>query len=254
MIRFIRFSSLAIFIIISTSASSLMAAGNLPQYCDHEYRKTAQWTHGLALHHYCSGLDNLNKFYTAKTKEGKDYNLIHAMSDFNYALNVPSAHNPILGEQYISRGIAFLLYKKYGEAIRDWHKALEINPKLGRAYTELADYFERNKQTKKSLEIVALGLQHLPGDKGLQRRYIRLGGKLPFPEPLEKPSADSSTLEKQPMEKATENKPQNNPILATKPTSTAEDENSTPSNPEATPPESDIRGTAKNPYCRFCPE
>lgn len=68
--------------------------------------------------------------------------------------------NPSNGIEYFSRGIAYLKIHKHEKAIADFTKAIELNPRFLRAYTERAtafgSIFEFNKaleDTKKALEI-----------------------------------------------------------------------------------------------------
>lgn len=233
----------------SAVASGLSA---LPLYCDSEYRKRSPWTQGLALHHYCSALDHMNKYYSATTKGSRAWHMVHAMSEFNYVLKNPDpARNPILAEQYLNRGMALKATNKNTEAMKDWYRALDLDPKLSAAYLKLAGFFSEYKQAEKALEIVTLGLRYTPDHKALQRRYEELGGKLPYPKPmLEQPAqVQGKSLEK-------DGERSGNPDATTQATA-ATSSPAAPTTekkfPNPVAPPGKVRGTEDNPYCRFCP-
>lgn len=167
------------------AALSRADLASLPPFCNPDYRKINKWTKGLALHHYCAGLDHLNKYYTAKSQDKRNWHYSLGMSEFNYVLKHPDpVRNPLVGNQYYSRGKLYSLGGKDIAAVKDWYKAIEVNPKLRRAYLDLARYLAAHDQKDQALKIITTGLRHLPKSKSLQKRYVKLGGKLPYPEPV----------------------------------------------------------------------
>ena len=171
------------------AALSKADLSSLPPYCNPTYRASMKWASGLGLHHYCNGLSHLNKYYKAKTKEGRQDHYREAMSEFNYHLKRNTrdlSHNPLAGEMYYNRGRLYSLAGKDFEASKDWYKAIEVNPRLRRAYLDLATYLNKFDQKDQALKVITTGLRHLPKSKSLQRRYVKLGGKLPYPEPVKR--------------------------------------------------------------------
>lgn len=156
----------------------------------------------------------------------------------------------LMPDVYLQRGITYSLQKKTGEALNDLQKAIELNPKMFRAYIALADLYEDVKQPDKALAAVTEGLRHAPGSKALQRRYKELGGKQPFPTPYAAP------------EPKPEAKPEDAETPATKPEdgldpaairAKREAEPKQPSSTPAATPSTPI-GSSRNPWCRFCAE
>lgn len=242
-------------------ASALAYTGVLPPYCDQAFKASGQATAMLqqlfgpgpsSSHHYCSGLDNLNRYYTAKTNDGKQYALVHAVAEFSHVMRAlePKGNVPILAEVYFNRGLAQSLGKHDSEAMRDWYRALELNPKLDQAYFQLAQYFHKLGQDAKAMELATQGLRHAPGKKGLQSLYKELGGKLPYPEPIE--PARAAVKENQQAPAASGQVTQDEPGKADK--SPAEVPMVQPVRPAAVPIERPPIGTPQNPYCRFCPD
>lgn len=208
-----------------------------------------------ALHHYCFALNYMNRSYRKFGIEQRR-EVGFALNDFNYMLKAPNPKSPITPEMYLNRGLALRILHRDAEAISDYYKAIELNPKLAKAYSELADCFATKALTAKALELVTQGLGHLPDNKMLQRNYTKYGGKLPYPEPLvrpeEKPAAGPTTITGQPEE----SKPVVNASTITpqSPYDTTEKkvvpDSLQPTQEHAVP----TKGTDKSPWCRFCPE
>ena len=119
-------------------------------------------------------------------------------------------------EVHLQKGKALKLLGQEAKAINEFMVAIKGNPKLVQAYVEFADIHARNKKPGESLKTVTEGLRHNPGTKSLQRRYTALGGKLPYPAPIEPPSIDSKAAVSSGLA------------------------------PQI--------GSPKNPFCRFCPD
>lgn len=181
------------------------------------------------IHHYCFALNFLNRFYNDTNRsEAKSY-LAFALNDFNYMTQHLYPGNPSLtAEIYLNQGIAESLQGRDAEAVRDLQKAIELNPRLDRAYATQAKFFADRRQQAEALKIVSQGLRYVPESKRLKRLYLEFGGKLPYPEPID----------------------QEEP----KPTVQSQETSSTPEQPTPAPEEKQKIGTPSNPWCRFCPE
>jgi tetratricopeptide (TPR) repeat protein len=237
----------------------------LPPYCqakldgNHHPDLVARWKDMplfVSMHHYCFSLNFLNRAQRMTGHE-KLSNSSSAVNGFDYCIhNWPKDH-PLMPEIYLYRGTALRLGGKDMEAMRDYYKALGLNPRLSKAYVGLTDFFADNKQNVEALKIATQGLSYLPADKALQRRYIQLGGKLPYPEPVEhsKQEAEKAAAgkvigeeETAPGTSAMENKetaPQSEDPPKTDSTPTLVKPPPAPSEPKI--------GSPTNPWCRFCP-
>lgn len=195
------------------------------------------WLH---MHHYCQGLNDINRYYRASNAQQKKGFLSSAVGQFDYMTGHLPPDSVLLAEVYQNRGRVFLLQGQDANGVKDLHKALELNPKIARTYLMLADQFERGPGKDKALQLVSEGLRHVPTSKGLQRRYQELGGKLPFPEPYEKPAEQNVAAEtKAAADTPAADKATPNPTEAETP------------KPAETKPAIGMPG---NPYCRYCPE
>lgn len=214
----------------------------LPDYC----RNSAHWKSILGPaatwnNHTCYGINWINRYYKSRSSGDKNFSLQNALGDFNYSVSKLPPDFALMPEIHMYRGITFSLMGRMGEAVADLQKSIGMDPKLTRGYNELADLYEnRLSQPKKALEIITDGLRHNPGTTSMQRRYTRLGGKLPYPEPLSRPE----------------------PAIAETPSGPAQGAVS-----EAVPPAAPVEkadaapetekpkiGSPTNPYCRFCPD
>jgi len=194
----------------------------------------------MHIHHYCAGLNFLNRARGMASGNDKRGTLGAAMGNFNYMLDNASPGFYLRPEILMNRGITQSMQGKGGAAVGDLLKAIEINPNLPRAYMALADLYAKQKNRSKALETVTAGLRHNPDTKSLQRRYTELGGKLPYPEPLQPVAVEA---------------PAGTPDATPAPAAAGSAETplsaATPAEQPGTKPQI---GSPKNPYCRFCPD
>ncbi len=195
----------------------------------------------IDVHHYCVGINFVNRYWGARSTKDRGFYLQNALNNFDYMVKAEKPGFPLGAELYSYRGEVFKLMRRPGEAVRDFNHALSIDPRFVKSYLQLADLSVAGKSSARALEIVAEGLRHVPDSTALQRRYLELGGKEPFPEPIvakaaepePQPAATVPAVETpiEPVPAAVS--PQPDPTAATEPAPTI--------------------GTPSNPYCRFCP-
>ena len=195
-------------------------------------------------HHYCTGLNSINRYYRSRNAMDKGFHLNNAAGDMSYMITHASPDYSLMPDVYLNRGLVYSLMKQHGKAVADMNKAIELDPRQVKAYNVLADYYSSTNQKNKALETVTEGLRHNPETKSLQRRYTELGGKLPYPDPIQPTPVDAAQAvvspEKTEAPSASEKTANDAPASA-------------PVEPAEPVPQSKI-GTPKNPYCRFCPE
>lgn len=188
-------------------------------------------------HHYCAGINFINRYYRGRTAQDKRFNLNNARQNLQYMVTHADPSYSLMPDVYLNLGVVAALSNRPAEALTHFNKAIELNPNQPRAYISLADHYVKLKQTAKALEIVTEGLRHNPGTRSLQRRYTELGGKLPYPEPA---VAMSETV------------PEPAPVVEAAPPDPAV---APPREAIAPPPPStQTIGSPTNPYCRFCPD
>ena len=194
------------------------------------------WIH---MHHYCYGLNYLiNRYYKERTKEDKSFMLSEAVNNFDYVIEHTKPGFILLPEVHYNRGKALRLLGRAPEALSDWLEAIRLNPMYVPGYLTIADYYVELKQRGKALQTVSEGLRYVPASTGLQQRYQELGGKLPFPEPYQRPAEQKAVAE---IKAATDAPATENATPDTKETETLKPAESKPA-----------IGMPGNPYCRFC--
>ena len=72
----------------------------------------------------------------------------NAIEDFNKAIEV----NPKFAEAYNNRGPAYAELKQYGRAIEDYNRAIELNPKFAKAYNNRGIAYAKLKQHERVIE------------------------------------------------------------------------------------------------------
>lgn len=242
------------FMLVSTSAVAVdtglrptdAEVERLPAYCQAKYKLAAgspEWRawqdrigqNFIDIHHYCAGLNFVNRYWGARSKADRTFYLQRAMTNFDYMVKAEKPDFTLRADLYGNRAEVFKLMGRPGEAIKDLNTVLGIDPKLVRPYLQLADLHVAAKAPKKALEVLTEGLRQVPDSTALQRRYLELGGQKPFPEPVQ-----AKAVEPAPAQAVAPASPvaQTVPAADTQPASKA-----------AAP----VIGTPKNPYCRFCP-
>lgn len=203
----------------------------------------------MHMHHYCDGLRFLDRAYAAMgNKKEMQFYLQESIGGFDTVLRSSQEGFPLRGEVHVGKARALKLMGRNAQAAAEYDKALRYKIDSPDVYIAVADYYKESGNKTKALEMVTQGLKTNPNSKGLKRRYTEFGGKLPYPEAVDKPPpAEQSKVadkreeklgvEQSPREAASEitDKPMTQPG----------------SIPQVEP--SKI-GSPKNPYCRFCPD
>ncbi len=225
----------------------------LPPYCAARFNegspafrswRTSMGSDFVHLHHYCAGINFLNRGRGSFGAGRKD-TLGAAVREFDYVLGNVSSGFHLRSEILMNRGVALTLLKRDGEAIGNLLEAIQLDPRQPRAYSALADLHVRQKNPGKALEAVSEGLRHNPDTKALQRRYTELGGKLPYPAPIAAAASPAAPSEES--------------AGAVEAAAPAPDSAAAVAPAGVTAPADDAPAPAKigsptNPYCRFCPD
>ncbi|MDZ7584279.1 MAG: hypothetical protein U0938_05540 [Thiobacillus sp.] len=198
----------------------------------------------MHMHHYCDGLRFLDRAYSAMSnKQDMKHYLNESIGNFDYVLAHTKEDYVMRGEVHVGKARALKLAGRKAEAVAEFSKALRYDINSTDAYQALADHYLETGSKTKALEMATEGLRRNPDSKGLKRRYTELGGKLPYPLPIETVPVEAQVAK--PDETA-----------ASTPASPAEPATGTPAT--ATPAVESIAapkiGSPKNPYCRFCPD
>lgn len=224
----------------------------LPPYCQAKFNApqgSAEWKawrdrigeNFIDLHHYCAGLNYVSRYWGARSPQDRGHYLQRALDNFSYMARAEKPDFALSAELYSNRGEVYRLMRKPGEAIQDYSTAIARNPGLVKPYLQLAELHVANKAPSRALEAVSEGLRHVPDSTALQRRYLELGGKKPFPEPVA-----AKTAEPAPAADVPAAQPEPSPAQDAAPAETKPE-------PAAAETARPAIGTPKNPYCRFCP-
>ncbi len=138
------------------------------------------------------------------------------------------------------------------DAVAELMDAIRMDPGYAAAYIELINVNLNMGNREGALNIAQEGLVRIPDSKVLQKHYRELGGKLPYPMPIEKKEEAAPEVSENSAQAEAES-----PAITQAPTGT-------PPNPENSqaaqePLQDDSSGstaigTPSNPWCRFCTE
>lgn len=267
-----RISGFVNFLLLACSALPAAAAGwtaaelkAMPPYCEARLnRATGQYEHWAQIlgpdfihtHHFCYGLGYINRYYRARSAQDKKGLLDAAYGTLSYMVTHASPSYSLMPDVYLNRGLVLSLQGNSGGAIADLKRALELNPKLVRAYTQASDIYVKLKQKDEALTVVSEGLRHVPDSTVLQRLYKERGGKLPYPEPIapveEAPVAATETRQEgETPEGERKSQDTDQQVPASPAPSAAEDGNG---HADVKAPDAPKIGSPTNPWCRFCPD
>lgn len=206
------------------------------------------WQH---MHHYCDCVRFTDRaLATMGNKYDFKYNLQIAIGGCDYVLSHTTPDFNMRPEVLVTKGKALRLFNKDAEAAVAFTTALQMNPNYAPAYYNLAALYDRQGNKKMALEVVTNGLKRVSGSKALQRRYVELGGKLPYPAPEQVPEAAEARSDQALPE---------GPSLSSQADTPADTKTETNSSTSADmaaqppPPSSPTIGSPANPWCRFCP-
>lgn len=140
------------------------------------------WGH---THHWCDCVRF--RFRAIKSLGNKDafrFNLQEAIGGCDYVISHAPHGSRLLPKVHVDKGRALKLRGDTGAAAQEFQLAISLDPAEVNAYSELSLLQEERSQQIAARETVALGLRNNPDSKLLQKRYLELGGKEPFPEPI----------------------------------------------------------------------
>lgn len=219
----------------------------------------------IHVHHYCAGVNFASRCRKFTDKINKDYACGGAVKNFEYMINHAKPDFSLMSDVYYQKGVVLAFLNKDALALMDLEKSIEVNPKNTAAYLSVADLYVKIRQDAKALSKVSEGLRYVPESKGLRKKYIKLGGELPYPESVnpvvaEKkeglpPAANSnSSQDVVEIKKAHSEYEVKEQAKTTSGLSTPE-AGSSPTNPSDQSVNSVAgQGNATNPWCRFCPD
>ena len=216
--------------------------------------------------HTCYGINRINRYYKYRRAKEKNLQLETALHDFGYSIDHLSPGFKLMPEIYYYRGVVYKLLGRNAEAMSDFLKSINLDPKYVRSIAELADLYGGKMGNKeKALEFVTEGLRHSPDSKPLKRRYAKYGGKMPIPEPYTPPVAQGDSVKSE--NKANDQGDTSRSSAAETRSGSAVSHTNTPeavpasvqpngvnANQPAPAPNQRKIGSPSDPWCRFCPD
>lgn len=140
------------------------------------------WEH---THHWCDCVRfRFRAIKSTRDKGAHGHYLNEAVGGCTYVIEAVRPVFRALPRVYVDRGRAYSLRGDRGLAVRDFLKAIELDPTEVNAYLDLAELQRSDGNRTPALETVTLGLRNNPDAKSLQKMYLELGGREPFPAPI----------------------------------------------------------------------
>jgi tetratricopeptide (TPR) repeat protein len=126
------------------------------------------------VHHYCYGLNQINRYFKTSNPAARAFLLKGALSNYDYTLRNVSATFPLRAEMLVQKGRALILARRNGEASAQFLQAIELKPDYVPAYVQLSNFYEDAGNVAKAREVLQDGLKQVPDSQSLQRRLTEL--------------------------------------------------------------------------------
>ncbi len=127
----------------------------------------------IHIHHYCSGLNGLNKAYFLKEPH-KSRMLEGALGGIDYVLSRASKHFYLLPEMHLKKGEIYQLLNTNQKAIEEYNIAIASNPKYSPPYYNLAKIYMEQGNKEKAVDILTKGLEVNPTSKLLSKKLAKI--------------------------------------------------------------------------------
>lgn len=203
------------------------------------------WQH---MHHYCDCIRfRYRAIRTMGDKTTFRYNLESAIDGCDYVLQHTTQAFSMRPKVHVDKGRALKLKGDKTLAAQEFSTAIETDPTEVNAFNELSLLQEEGGKKTEARETIARGLRHNPDATLLQKRYLELGGKKPFPEPIARvePAPEKKAVE--PDVPEPQGLPPVDPVIQVD--ADAEQRDKSSEGEQAGPPDAASAGRS----CRFCP-
>lgn len=201
-------------------------------------------------HHYCRIPVLRGRYYREQKPNIKSFLLERIIDEANYVITHSQPDAPLLGNTYLEKARALMDSNQEAKAIVEYLNAIRANPRFTSPYLDMARIHVRLNNKPKALALITEALKNNPDSKALKKRYVELGGQLPYPTPY--PGTDTQAPDRPEQEKSTGitiERPTITPEINSKGMSGTDkqvQQDNAPKSGSNTPP-------AKS-FCRFCPE
>lgn len=142
------------------------------------------WDNWIPFNHYCYGQIFVLRARKATSKKDRDMNLGWAVPEYKYTLRGAKPDFWMRPQMLVELGRIHQQLGQSPSAVVVFQEALAANPAYEPAYLALVGELRRGGSTREALDLATNGLRRLPKSEALQKAYLELGGKKPFPEPL----------------------------------------------------------------------
>ena len=192
-----KFSLLVLFILygLTTNAFGFPSTDAdfalLPPYCAAKYNRPGtnpdkwkrlfgrqNWVH---IHHYCSGLDNINKAHKLiGNPEKSRHRLRVAIKGIDYMLENATANFVLLPELHLKKGQIYAELKQYSNAFTEYNNAIRLKKDYSAAYANMSDLYVKTGNREEAIKTLEKGLKMKPNSKKLARRLEELKNMRPI--------------------------------------------------------------------------
>ncbi len=156
----------------------------LPAYCrarwaDNNSQQRRYWGKRMGksfggMHHYCAGLNLLNKTLGTTDKNARNELLRGAIKEIEMIREYATKDFYLRPEMGNKVGNSYLRLGSFPEAINEFSKGIRLYPKYTLNYVGLSKIYKKQDHITEAKKILELGLKHIPSSKLLKKRLKRL--------------------------------------------------------------------------------
>lgn len=149
----------------------------------------------IHIHHYCFSRNFVrNRLNSIRDPQKKKEMFNEIIQNYDYVLTHGERTFWMRPQIHLEMGQVYERMQQKGAAMAQYSHAINFNPDFQAAYLPLVAAQRALGDSKGALETATEGLRHFPASQGLRKVYLNLGGKQPFPAPLERGLSSNKTI------------------------------------------------------------
>lgn len=151
------------------------------------------------IHHYCLAANFFqNRLSSARTPQDRAHMFNEIVGNYEYVLKHSERTFWLRPQVHLELGRVYERMQQRAAAMGQYSQAIGFNPDFQSAYLPLLATQRSLGDSKGALETATEGLRRFPTSEGLKKAYLSLGGKQPFPAPLDRGRSSSKAAGKDP--------------------------------------------------------
>jgi len=133
-------------------------------------------------HHYCRGLNWINRYKHTLTRFDKDvkvdrkYALRSALGDFHFMRNHLEPRHKLYAPNLMNEAYVYWEQKDFKRALKDYIRIMQTKPTYAPVYVKYAELLKSVGNSEEAINVLQIGLRKTKGDPAIKKALLALGG------------------------------------------------------------------------------